>query len=84
MGQRDNTEELEKLRNIGPRTAARLIEAGVPTVAELKRLGAVAAYRRLKHASPRETTLLALYALHAALTDSHWNELPDPVKQSLR
>ena len=50
----------------------------------LRRMGAAAAYRRLKHRYPRETTLVALYALHGALTGVHWQALPDAVKEALR
>ncbi len=75
---------LTGLRNLGPATARRLVELGVADGAALRRLGAVAAYRRLKFAYPRETSLVALYALHGALTDTDWRALPEDVKRDLR
>ncbi len=62
----------------------RLVEAGIPSVAVLKKMGAVAAYRRLKHVAPRETTIVALYALEGAIKDIPWNNLPKSVRQVLR
>ena len=79
-----NPSSLAALRNLGPTTARRLAELGIDDEAELRRIGPVAAYRRLKFAYPRETSLVALYALHGALTDTHWNALPDAVKRELR
>lgn len=72
------------LRNLGPVTARRLREVGIADEAGLRRLGSLAAYRRVKHEFPRETTLLLLYAIEAALTDRHWNRLPAAEKAMLR
>lgn len=52
---------------IGPKSAAWLAEVGIATEAELRALGAVAAYRRLKHWSPRLVSRNMLWGLHAAL-----------------
>ena len=79
-----NVRALPALRNLGPVTARRLAELGIADAAQLRRVGAVAAYRRLKFAYPRETTLVALYALHGALTGTAWTALPLEVKQRLR
>jgi len=49
----------------------------------LRRLGALAAYRRLKHAFPREVSLTMLYALEGALRGCHWNRLPPGIKEKL-
>ena len=76
--------DLAALRNLGPATAKRLADLGISDEAELRRVGPVAAYRRLKFAHPRETTLVALYALHGALTDTPWTALTAEVKDSLR
>ena len=76
--------DLAALRNLGPATARRLAELAIADEAALRRVGAVAAYRRLKFAYPRETTLVALYALHGALTETDWRALPSEVKQRLR
>ena len=76
--------KLTALRNIGARTASWLAEVDIRDEADLRALGAVAAYRRLKHARPRGVTLVALYAAYGALTDTHWNEIPEEIKAALR
>lgn len=75
---------LAGLRNLGPATVRRLVELGIADAATLRQVGAVAAYRRLQFAYPRETTLVALYAIHGALTETDWRALPAAVKQRLR
>ena len=75
---------LAELKNLGPATARQLEALGIADEAALRRTVPVAAYRRLKFANPRGITLVALYALHGALTDTHWAELPAEVKVALR
>ncbi len=75
---------LSALRNLGPASARWLAEAGIHAESELRVLGAVAAYRRVKHMSPREVTRLMLYALEGALRDVPWNALPEDVKTRLK
>jgi DNA transformation protein len=72
------------LLNLGPVTARRLADVGIADEAALRKIGAVAAYRRVRHEFPRETSLVLLYALEGALTDTPWLELPDQVKSRLR
>jgi DNA transformation protein len=78
------TSELLHLKNIGPASARQLREVGIENSATLRKLGALAAYRRLKHAFPREISLVMLYALEGALRDCHWNHLPPGVKEKLK
>ena len=54
------------------------------SITALKNLGPVAAYCRLKHMVPRRITLLCLYALEGALSDTHWNKIPGSRKAALR
>ena len=61
-----------------------MVEAGITSVTALRALGAVAAYRQLKHAAPHETTLVALYAIQGALMDCPWTELPTAMREELR
>lgn len=75
---------LAALRNLGPASARWLAEAGIRNESDLRALGAVAAYRRVKHMRPREVTLLMLYALEGALRDVPWNALPEGVKVRLK
>ena len=65
-----------RLRNIGPRTAPRLLEVGVRSYDDLERLGSVEVYRRLKERWPRATSLNALWSLEGALLDVRWDQLP--------
>ena len=76
--------DLIKLKNIGPTSVRQLREVGIEDTAALRKLGAIAAYRRLKHAFPREVSLVMLYALEGALRGCHWNRLPPGVKEKLQ
>jgi hypothetical protein len=76
-------DDLLRLKNIGPASARQLHEVGIGSAAALRRHGALAAYRRLKHAFPREISLNMLYALEGALRDCHRNRLPPGVKETL-
>lgn len=78
------TSDLLRLKNIGPASIRQLREVGIQDAATLRKVGALAAYRRLKHASPREVSLVMLYALEGALRDCHWNHLPPGVKEQLK
>ena len=76
---------LTDLRNIGPTVAKRLNEIGIANEADLKRIGAVGAYRLLEKRFP-DTTLPVcyyLYSLEGALLDMHWDDLPGELKQEL-
>ncbi len=72
-----------RLLNLGERTSERLRAAGIPDEATLRAVGATEAYRRLKAAFPRQVTAVALYALHGALTNIHWNDFPPEVKAQM-
>ena len=75
---------MDKLRNIGPKTLARLGEVGIKSLADLREVGSLDAYRRLKFRFPREVSLNALYALEAALLGCHWRDLPAGCKAELK
>ena len=64
-----------KLRNIGPKSAAWLRQTGVRTLDELKEVGALSAYVRIKRAGFKPSLNL-LYALEGAILDCHWQEIP--------
>ncbi len=78
------TSDLLRLKNIGPASVRQLQEVGIEDAATLRKIGALAAYRRLKHAFPREVSLVMLYALEGALRGCHWNQLPPGVKEKLQ
>jgi len=62
---------LAEMANLGPRSAAMLLAAGITSFARLKRMGAVAAYARVK-AAGQPASLNLLWALEGALTGTHW------------
>jgi DNA transformation protein len=66
----------EKLRNIGPKSMAWLRQTGVRTLDDLKAVGALAAYVRVKRAGFKPSLNL-LYALEGAILDCHWQEIPE-------
>ncbi|MCP3136820.1 TfoX/Sxy family DNA transformation protein [Pyxidicoccus xibeiensis] len=72
------------LLNLGTRTSERLRTVGIADEATLRAVGATEAYRRLKAAFPRQVSAVALYALHGALTNTHWNDFPPEVKAQMR
>jgi DNA transformation protein len=75
--------DLSTLQKIGATSAAWLRAAGVETVDELERLGALEAWRRAKRAYPDWVTLNLLYALEGALLGLPWTEMPADVKRRL-
>ncbi|MCX5515148.1 competence-specific regulator [Kaistia algarum] len=74
---------ISSMRGIGPRTATWLKDVGVETEDDLRRMGAIAAYRRLKHSGPKRVSLNALWGLHAALEGIPWTAVDRETKQRL-
>jgi DNA transformation protein len=66
----------DKLRNVGPKSAAWLRQVGVRTQSDLVALGAVAAFIKVKRAGFRPSLNL-LYALEGALLGCHWQQVPE-------
>jgi DNA transformation protein len=77
---------LKELRNIGKRIVVRLNEVGIFSVSDLRRVGAVGAYRMIKEKRPNETLPVCyyLYSFEGALTDKHWGEIGEQRKQQLK
>ena len=71
-----------KLRNIGPKSMAWLRQTGVRTLEDLKAVGALAAYVRVKRAGFRPSLNL-LYALEGAILDCHWQDIPEARRAEL-
>ena len=71
------------LRNLGPKSGMMLREAGISTIEELRALGAVKAYVRVKALKPRGASLNLLWALAAGLQDRDWRELAAEEKAAL-
>jgi hypothetical protein len=72
----------EKLLNIGPKSYAWLKQVGVRTPEDLKRLGAMEVFTKVKKAGFRPSLNL-LYALAGAEQDRHWNTLTAEEKNAL-
>lgn len=72
----------EKLLNIGPKSAAWLRQVGVRTHEDLKSLGAVGVFLKVKRAGFRPSLNL-LYALAGAELGCHWTELTPEHKQAM-
>jgi DNA transformation protein len=72
----------DKIRNVGPKSAAWLRQVGVRSTDDLTRMGPVEAFLKVKRAGFRPSLNL-LYAMAGAMADCHWAELPEARKQEL-
>ena len=72
------------IKNMGPKSRVWLHEIGINTLEDLKTIGAVEAYRRLKIAFPTEITLNMLWGLQAAILNIHWKMLTPEMKAELK
>lgn len=75
-------DELLGMKNLGKTSVQWLHAAGIHTVADLRRLGAIQAYRAVKVRGFRASKAL-LYSLEGALSNRPWSELPQAYKDSL-
>jgi DNA transformation protein len=66
----------DRLKNVGPKSAAWLRQVGVRTQEDLQALGAVAAFIKVKRAGFKPSLNL-LYALEGALLGCHWQQVPE-------
>lgn len=80
-----STQIVNGAKNIGPTIARRLNEIGVYTLAELHNMGPAKAYQAIKQQYPDKTLPVCyyLYSFEGALTDTHWNDIPEKRKQQL-
>ena len=74
----------DTLHGLGPVTAARLAEIGITTATELRAVGAVDAWRRLRFRFGRHVTLNALYGLESAISGIHWRDIDATIKARLK
>ena len=77
-----NHSELLQLKNLGMASVNILHAIGINTYDDLKSIGSVEAYRRVK-ARGINVSKVMLYALEGALLDRHWNALEPDLKQQL-
>jgi len=64
--------KLRDLKGLGPKSEMLLIEVGINTEEELRELGPIRAFIRLKKESSIKPSLNFLYAMVGALEDEHW------------
>lgn len=75
-------DELQQLKNLGKTSALWLHAVGIHSASELRRRGAVAAYRAVLARGFNASRVL-LYSIEGALLDVHWSELPSEHKNRL-
>jgi DNA transformation protein len=76
MSVKDKEKDNDKLRNVGPKSAAWLRQVGIRTQTDLETAGSVAAFIKVKRAGFRPSLNL-LYALEGALLGCHWQQVPE-------
>lgn len=74
--------ELLQLKNLGMASVNILHAVGINTFSELRKVGAVEAYRRIKGRDINVSKVM-LYALQGALLNVHWNDLSPDLKLQL-
>lgn len=75
--------KLTELKNIGNTSALWLKAIGINSREQLLEIGAVEAYLRIQERGIKTSKVL-LYTLEGALTDTHWNDIPETTKAYLR
>ncbi|HHU37369.1 MAG TPA: competence protein TfoX [Treponema sp.] len=76
--------EIEKCVNIGKKNASELIEIGIRTDADLKKIGSVKALLLLNKKYNDQGCLCKLYALEGAIQGVRWHDLPPQIKDKLK
>jgi hypothetical protein len=71
-----------KIRNVGPKSAAWLRQVGIKTDEEVRAIGALEAFMKVKRAGFKPSLNL-LYALEGAVLDCHWTALTIERKNEL-
>ena len=79
---RPGPSSLHQLPGVGPASAAMLARAGLHTLADVQRLGSVAAFARVR-ASGQVPNLNLLWALERALTGQPWQTVAREHRTSL-
>lgn len=76
-------ERASNLKNLGRKSRRRLETVGVRSLEDLRTLGVMETYQRLRMAGFKFSTV-GLYALEGALTGMHWNAIGQERKLELR
>lgn len=78
--------ELQKLKNIGPACAQKLVQAGITTEKKLKEIGAKEALVQM-FLNNNDVGMLHpcfCYALEGAITNISWNQIPEERKEDFK
>lgn len=75
-------DDIVALPNLGPKSQAMLAMAGITTADELRRLGSVAAYARVKETGVN-ASLNLLWAIEGALCNEPWQVIAKQHRTSL-
>lgn len=78
----DRHSDLLQLKNLGAASVNILRAVGVNSYEDLRQLGAVEVYRRIKKRGINVSRVM-LYAMEGALLDVHWNQLDPEMKARL-
>ena len=72
----------KQLRNVGPKLAAKLIEARIDSPEKLRQLGAKKAFEKMYAAGDLygDYNAAYLYALEGAIRDCDWLDIPETIK----
>ena len=71
------------LRNLGPASALMLAEVGIHTIGELRAIGAVKAYVRVRAVRSHGASVNLLWSMAAGLDGRGWQEVSTEEKASL-
>lgn len=75
-------EPIASLPNLGPKSQAMLAAAGIADAAQLRALGSVAAFAKVKAVHP-SASLNLLWALEGALSGARWQDVAKDDRMSL-
>lgn len=79
---KDDDTQIALARNIGPKSCGWLQAVEIRSLRDLRKIGAVEAYWKVKQAG-FNPSLNLLYALAGALSDTQWNKLSHDEKHRL-
>ena len=76
----------KQLRNVGPKLAEKLFDAGIDTPEKLKQVGAKKAFLQMyaEGDSYGDYNAAYLYALEGAIRDCDWLNIPEKVKEDYK
>jgi DNA transformation protein len=78
-----NEHPVTMLRNLGPKSAIMLAEAGIRTIGELRAIGAPKACVRVKEIRSRGASVNLLWSLAAGLDGRGWQDVSAEEKELL-